>query len=56
MRGLPGLRDEYAFRPWLVTVTMNQILGHRQSASASERVLQEPDAVADPGADFVTSR
>ncbi|MFE0256710.1 RNA polymerase sigma factor [Streptomyces sp. NPDC059010] len=53
VRGLPGLRDEHAFRSWLVAVTINQIRRHRQARRLPTRDLEELVAVADPGADFV---
>ncbi|MBF9072090.1 sigma-70 family RNA polymerase sigma factor [Streptacidiphilus sp. NEAU-YB345] len=55
VRGLPGLRDDEAFRSWLVAVTMNQIRRHHAAGPAAPRALDELDelsAVADPGADF----
>ncbi|MCW7940682.1 hypothetical protein AAW14_01205 [Streptomyces hygroscopicus] len=52
VRGLSGLRDEQAFRSWLVAVTMNQIRTYRQSRSTPLHDLDELAAVADPGADF----
>ncbi|MEV6013080.1 sigma-70 family RNA polymerase sigma factor [Streptomyces sp. NPDC051976] len=54
VRGLPGLRDEHAFRSWLVAVTMSQVREYRQSHVTSDKALGEVmDDVADPGADFV---
>ncbi|MCW7940864.1 hypothetical protein AAW14_00840 [Streptomyces hygroscopicus] len=53
VRGLSGLCDGSAFRPWLVAVTMSQIRTHRESYPAPPRVLEELAVVADPGADFV---
>lgn len=52
VRGLPGLRDERAFRSWLVAVAMNQIRRNRNAPTAHARSLDEAAAVADPGADF----
>ncbi|MER6355443.1 sigma-70 family RNA polymerase sigma factor [Streptomyces sp. NPDC001634] len=52
VRGLSGLRDEQAFRSWLVAVTMNQIRDYRQTRGAPLCDLDELTAVADPGADF----
>jgi RNA polymerase sigma factor (sigma-70 family) len=52
VRGLPQLRDERAFRSWLVAVAMNQIREHRQTRSAPPRALDELAAMPDPGADF----
>ena len=53
LRGLAGLRDPYAFRSWLVAVTMNQIRKHHRALPAAAPGLEEIAAVADPGADFV---
>ena len=52
VRGLSGLKDEQAFRSWLVAVTMNQIRSYRQSGTGPSYDLEELAAVADPGADF----
>jgi RNA polymerase sigma factor (sigma-70 family) len=52
LRGLPGLRDDQAFRSWLVAVTMNQIREHRRVRPEAPRALDELATVADPGADF----
>ncbi|MFG2146379.1 sigma-70 family RNA polymerase sigma factor [Streptomyces sp. NPDC048696] len=52
VRGLSGLRDDTAFRSWLVAVTMNQIRRYRQSLPVAVCALDELATVADPGADF----
>ncbi|MBD0741302.1 sigma-70 family RNA polymerase sigma factor [Streptomyces sp. CBMA152] len=52
VRGLSGLRDDTAFRSWLVAVTMNQIRDYRQSLPVAVCALDELATVADPGADF----
>ncbi|WP_370346872.1 sigma-70 family RNA polymerase sigma factor [Catenulispora sp. MAP5-51] len=53
VRGLPGLRDDNAFRSWLVSVTMNQIRQHYRSRPTSSIALEDFSLLADPGADFV---
>ncbi|MGF1430935.1 RNA polymerase sigma factor, partial [Kitasatospora sp. LaBMicrA B282] len=55
--GLPQLREEGAFRSWLVAIALNQVR-HRHRAQQSARSaqaggLEEARELADPAADFV---
>jgi RNA polymerase sigma factor (sigma-70 family) len=52
VRGLGGLRDPAAFRPWLVAVTIRQMRDHYRARQAAP-VADLSDEVADPAADFV---
>ncbi|MFJ3176751.1 sigma-70 family RNA polymerase sigma factor [Streptomyces roseus] len=49
--GLPGLRSEERFRPWLVAIAVNRIRSHWQDRSTRATDLEDADVV-DPGADF----
>jgi RNA polymerase sigma factor (sigma-70 family) len=52
VRGLGGLRDPAAFRPWLVAVTIRQMRDHYRARQTAP-VADLSDEVADPAADFV---
>lgn len=52
VRRLSGLRDEHAFRSWLVAVTMSQVRQYRQSHRTPTSALGEAMDLPDPSADF----
>jgi RNA polymerase sigma factor (sigma-70 family) len=51
--GLPGLRQPESFRSWLVAIAVRLVRNHRRAHGAVPPSLDDPDSVADPGADFV---
>ncbi|MCX4821153.1 sigma-70 family RNA polymerase sigma factor [Streptomyces sp. NBC_01142] len=55
LSSLDGLREPGSFRSWLVTITMNQVRGHRRQDQAVpvDGGLEDAYDVADPRADFV---
>ncbi|MEV1066230.1 sigma-70 family RNA polymerase sigma factor [Streptomyces sp. NPDC050263] len=50
---LGSLREPESFRSWLVAVAMNQVRAHWNRRQPVHGGVEEADAVADPGADFV---
>jgi RNA polymerase sigma factor (sigma-70 family) len=53
VRGLPSLRDPQRFRPWLVTIAIQQMRGRWRTNSRSVPRANLDVDVTDPGADFV---
>ncbi|MGW0945673.1 sigma-70 family RNA polymerase sigma factor [Streptomyces sp. NPDC002623] len=50
---LGSLREPESFRSWLVAIAMNQVRAHWNRRQPDRGAVEEADAVADPGADFV---
>ncbi|MGW2048463.1 sigma-70 family RNA polymerase sigma factor [Streptomyces sp. NPDC001858] len=50
---LGSLRSPESFRSWLVAIAMNQVRAHWNRRQPAQGAVEEADAVADPGADFV---
>ncbi len=53
LHGLGNLRDPASFRSWLVVIAMRQVRNRHRSEQRFPAAGQQPDDVADPGADFV---
>ncbi|MBV2354074.1 sigma-70 family RNA polymerase sigma factor [Streptomyces sp. J2-1] len=51
--GLGGLRSPDSFRPWLVSIAMNQVRTHWQDRGTVTGGVEEAAELADPGGDFV---
>ncbi len=53
VNGLAGLRQPESFRSWLVAIAVRLVRNHHRAHEGVPPSLDEPDRVADPGADFV---